>query len=308
MIKRRARRRSWTIEEDNKLKEFYPFKNFKELIKILPNQSISSIRWRASKLSIKKIGYAWNDEKDQKLKFLWENAKSRKEICHSFPNYSWNCLRKRAEFLKLKTNVIRNRFGDLSNLLNDSLESYYWMGFVAADGWINHKTGQLVMQLSNKDKDHLQLFANFLNTSVKDVPRNMSRVTVQDKILAPQIINKFGFQNHKTLNPPNINFKGDKFIAFFTGFIDGDGSIILQGNKSSIRVEIHANWLNTLKQFLEQIHIDLGFNIPIRDLAKINSYGYAAGGLYRKDIVKKFKNKILELEIPFLKRKWDRIK
>jgi len=43
-------------------------------------------------------------------------------------------------------------------------------------------------------------------------------------------------------------------------------------------------------------------------IVSINSNGYTSGGLYRKDIVKKFKNKILELKIPFLKRKWDRIK
>ena len=59
-----------------------------------------------------------------------------------------------------KVNENNERSSNLSILLDDSFESFYWMGFILADGCFFENRLQITLAI--KDKEHLQSFANYV--------------------------------------------------------------------------------------------------------------------------------------------------
>jgi hypothetical protein len=219
------------------------------------------------------------------------------------------------------------RKGSLKSLLNESLTAYYWIGFILADGWISHKTGQLVVGISEKDKDHLKKLALFLNTeshlireekdtdffgaSYKCKPKY--RVAVQDPNVTMRIIKKFGFLSQKTFNPPKMDFNKmtkNKFLSFFTGYVDGDFNISLakhrKGFRNCIRVECHKNYIPFLNILEQELYKRLKFTL-LRSHVYKNKKGFAMWYISKQLLIRKLKNLVNNLNIPVLERKWDNV-
>jgi len=57
--------------------------------------------------------------------------------------------------------IVRKKLADLSPLLNETLEAYYWMGFIMADGHLS-KQNRLTVTLAIKDSDHLLKLKEFV--------------------------------------------------------------------------------------------------------------------------------------------------
>lgn len=128
--------------------------------------------------------------------------------------------------LKRDSNVRRN--SNLEILLNDNIISFYWIGFIMADGHISNRR-RLKIELSIKDKLHLLTFCKYINTSnikynsnITNFGNHMSiKTEVRDIIHVKQICDKFDLHSNKTMNPPNFsnfNFTNEQIMAIINWF------------------------------------------------------------------------------------------
>jgi hypothetical protein len=205
---------------------------------------------------------------------------------------------------------IGNRKGDLTNLLHENLISYYWIGFILADGHIT-KSNQLVVVSANKDKLHLEKLAYFLNGHVKECKRSpngignykgsektYTRLAIQDKILGNQLKEKFDISNQKTYIPPRYLSRLDdlKLLSLIIGFIDGDGSVT---KYKGIKIECHSSWREVLLLF--KAIIEKTFLIPVR-ISLLDSK-YCSIHL-RQELFYVLKKFAMENGLPIMERKW----
>lgn len=193
------------------------------------------------------------------------------------------------------------RKGDCSILLNDNPLTYYWLGFIMADGHF-YKYKRLKVALGSKDRDHLLKLKDFLKVeSHRDYPA-YSEFSVMDSESIGKLCMKFHIQQNKTEKPCNICWiKKDLITALFIGFIDGDGSIRKQtGRKDAcIWIKCHRAWLGNLDIFSQAI---LG-----RNQAYLNKDGYANLNIGNHLILKQLKQYAIDHQLPKLERKWNNI-
>ena len=186
-------------------------------------------------------------------------------------------------------------------LLNENLETYYWIGFILADGSIK-SNNRLVVSLSNKDAEHLEKLGCYISTNIK-YSKQVVSLSAMSVAAIPRLCEKFDIKQDKTYNPPDINLikkiEHDKILALIIGFIDGDGSIKNQWKRKdfSIAIKNHSSWLYILNYFSDII--------TNKKLAKINSKGYASLHITRCSDIIKLKNFAIEKKLPILERKWD---
>lgn len=204
---------------------------------------------------------------------------------------------------KKKVEENGDRSANLKILLEDSYESFYWMGFILADG--NFHKDRLQVTLGIKDKEHLRKLANYLEYKLPMAETNIN-ISIKSKNLdiSPLICQKFDIKESKTYNPPLTikNFALDFQYCLLAGFIDGDGNIQNQTGRQdfSLRIKNHASWISILKEFNELID---GTN----NFTKIENSGYAILTISNTEILKNFRRKIESFNLPLLRRKWDKI-
>lgn len=191
---------------------------------------------------------------------------------------------------------------DLSLLLEETPEAYYWVGFLLADG--HFENGRVSFHLALKDSDQVKKFANFIKWSGKLQDRGELGIGVAAKHteVVEELCKKFDIKQNKTYNPPKTILNHDKELLkyLFIGFIDGDGNIEKQykRNDSFIRIKVHKSWERILKEFCVIIEYDTKH-------VKINKQGYCELYISNSNIVTKLKKEVKN--IPVLKRKWDKI-
>lgn len=176
-------------------------------------------------------------------------------------------IREYARRLGLVRRIQGNRKGTLAPLLSETLQSFYWLGFYAADGYIS-KGGHFQCGQRTKDKDRIDALAAFLKTGVYEIeragiggfkPGRYFRVNVQDRVLGLQIRNLFKITNKKTYDGIELEFMktGDiRNVAFLVGFIDGDGNRLIR--RTGIQATCHLAWKRVfhelIKKLPEQLH------------------------------------------------------
>jgi len=237
--------------------------------------------------------------------------KCGKELYYS-SNTAYNYgIRKNCLCRSCATKLYAKRLGDASFLLDNSNESFYWIGFILADGSINNNV-RLSITLSRKDKAHLEKLSKRLNINVDDINTVLngkiypqSTISIMHTDIFSVLSEKYMIKQNKTMNPPDISVFNDlsyeQLLSIFTGFIDGDGSINKKYKRkdSQIRVQIHHSWIN----FLSFFNAQLGLNGHI----SINKSGYVLLQISDFRSCKLIKEKILSLNIPFMERKWNNI-
>lgn len=193
-----------------------------------------------------------------------------------------------------------HRCGDLTKLLEDTYESYYWIGFLLADGCFSN--GRLRIDLAIKDKEHLLKLASFLSYTgtIMETDKKIG-LAIKDIDTVEAICNKFNILKQKTYNPPsNLHtFQKDYLYCILAGFIDGDGSIQNQSGREDffLRIKNHSSWLEVLRLFSSLI--------SQKETVKINSKGYAELIVTNTKYLQQLKSKILYYNLPILSRKWD---
>ena len=148
------------------------------------------------------------------------------------------------------------RLSDLSILLEDTPETFYWMGFLLADGHFEEK--RIIVGLSEHDREHLEKFAKYINYTGKlsvrkREPHNSVYLSAMDSEVVVKLREKFDIKSNKTIEPPKTLkwIPDDLFLCLMAGFIDGDGSI----NESSIRIKVHSVWFNILSEFCNRLKL-----------------------------------------------------
>lgn len=196
------------------------------------------------------------------------------------------------------------RKNKLENLLNESHESYYWLGFLFADGHFSDKN-RLKLSLSVKDRDHLIKFKDFIDYDTNLINDSfwmhgkeyfISSFSIMDTNTVSILKNKYDIKSNKTENPPNLTSLTDDYkFCFMIGFIDGDGSIQYQTGREDCKISVkcHSSWLNNLEYLFGS--------------ARINNNGYAYHCTANNEILRDWKRKALGFNLPIMPRKWDKI-
>jgi len=134
-----------------------------------------------------------------------------------------------------------------------SEDQAYWLGFMAADGYIT-QSGRMWLagiQLKNDHLEHLRLLGRFFDREpyLKSTRRpngrvdNMASLGINSRYLVEQL-NNIGVVFNKTLSPElarTFNHVPDHLLHHFVrGCFDGDGSAVLTA-KRRVRVEFSGN-------------------------------------------------------------------
>lgn len=189
----------------------------------------------------------------------------------------------------------------------------YWAGFIAADGYVDEDKNILSITLSSKDKEHLEQIKNCLNS---DYQLRLGKVFLH-KTNKEYDTNGFHFASEQTVSdlnrnwgihqkktssirfPQNLSEENKK--SYLCGYIDGDGSIVVLGQKrNKLQLSICGNeeFLNGVVLFLKDNGIKIVNNI------------YRSKGIYNFSVNGKKAIEILDFlydeEIPLLRRKWDK--
>jgi hypothetical protein len=196
----------------------------------------------------------------------------------------------------------------LENLLSETNESYYWLGFLLADGHFSDKN-RLSVVLSAKDTDHLTKFLNFLetdvelrefnNTSIWKGIKNThpaASIKIMDTNTLQILKERYDIKSDKTHNPPKLkNLTNTQKFCLMVGFIDGDGSVQYQTGRTDCKISIkcHSTW----KEILEYLF----------GSCRINNAGYAYHCTADNEIIREWKREALKLNLPLMSRKWDKV-
>jgi len=226
-------------------------------------------------------------------------------------NKSIHAIQEWARKRGLKRKVSTKRKGKLSNLLDGSLLSFYFLGFFAADGYIS-KNGHFM--LSQKHKEDIEPLANFLETEVKTIKKSPGynnfyhmnyRVAIYDKRVGQQINFMFGIQDKKTYTEIKLDFikSSEQAMAFLIGYIDGDGSI----TKYRIRCQSHKNWFNVYKILHTKLDNSICNEIVLYLEYKNQQKDDFATLRIKSKGCKILKQFALENNLPIFQRKWSNI-
>lgn len=140
--------------------------------------------------------------------------------------------------------VILNNYGSLIGytydetfFLNDTSESFYWAGFIAADGNVSSKTNTMTIGLAGKDALHLEKFKKSIGTNskivIKDVKMGYKYFTKASiRITSSKIkgsLVRFNIVPQKTniYVMPNFILTHKYLHHFLRGYFDGDGSFFI---------------------------------------------------------------------------------
>lgn len=203
----------------------------------------------------------------------------------------------------------------MHKLLQDTPESYYWAGFLLADGCAKRQNG-IRLQLAEKDADHIKTYAKFINNN-----QNINKVTNNNFIsyyidfinrdVVTKFRTKFDWRDKKTHNPPTTNIikwlDTNLFLSLLIGYIDGDGCIQYQSGRvdPKISIHIHNSWLDFVNTINNRLNL-------IYDYTSIKPPRMLKTGFVRYDIgcfrtIKKLKQFGLDNKLPILERKWNKI-
>jgi hypothetical protein len=254
----------------------------------------------------------WTKEEKKILKKYYKK-KDKKELMELLPNRSWAAINQYSQKLNIKRSYDTVRTTNVKKLIEETPEAYYWMGFLMADGHFTEK--RIIVGLSIKDVDHIKKFAKFISADYSEGNKKCCgkyygscSVSAANSDIVPLLREKFKIHSNKTHNPCDITWikNNGLLLSLIIGFIDGDGSISRQTNRTDtfLRIKCHSSWLFNL-QFISDI-ICKDCNLK-PNIAAINRQGYAAVAFSNSIILKFLKKKGKDLKLPVLKRKWDRV-
>lgn len=112
----------------------------------------------------------------------------------------------------------------------DTEAKAYWLGFLLADGCIRNNSVTLTINLAKRDKLHLVMFLDHLESNylIKPAPKKIVSVSLTSKQLTGRLHELGIVANKKT---PFTKFSDSLLHHYWRGVIDGDGCITWQKHK-----------------------------------------------------------------------------
>jgi hypothetical protein len=167
----------------------------------------------------------------------------------------------------------------------DNEESFYWAGFLAADGCLYKKQNskRLVLSLSEKDLNHIQLFKIAINYNgpisksitkhslINNKWKDSTKYTIS--ISSDQLfndLNRFNLIQRKThvYDMPDWLITHKLVNHFIRGYFDGDGCITFSKLPRKAEINIRGT-ISVLTQFMNIFENNLHLNSKVKP--KINS-------------------------------------
>jgi len=224
------------------------------------------------------------------------SKKSKNELMSEL-KLSWSYIQKLAHLFDIKREFNEsNKSFDLKRLLDGSNESLYWIGFILADGHIS-KSNTIQINLHKKDYQHLNRLITYLDSKTNIlIKENIVRCVLTDVPSVLCLKKMFNWSSNKTKNPVEIpNLNDNQLFSLIIGFIDGDGSI----ESKRLAVKCDKSWENILMRFYTHL---------TGEQKKFNYVGNCSiFYILKKAILRNIKNKSISLNLPIMKRKWDKI-
>jgi hypothetical protein len=189
----------------------------------------------------------------------------------------------------------------------DTEEKAYWLGFFYADAYNKEKTGQLIIELQERDRSHLLKCAKFFGQPREPFkqPKNKGKYTayrleLNSRYLSNSLKSK-GCHGAKSFNivfPPWLDYSLNHH--FIRGYFDGDGCIYVHQDQLGIEIISTKEMLDHIKQSLEQLKIRPHISHP--EKYTNNTYRMDFGGSRQ---VKRFCDWIYQDAMIYLARKHD---
>lgn len=289
------------------LEKLYPTETPIEDIAKQVNLSVNTLKCYASSLGLSRPKLdSWNKLPKHEEQAIIKNyqygdldalAKTLGKTKHAITEWA----RRRG----IKRMVVGNRKGDLTPLLDESLQSFYWLGLLASDGYVS-KDGHVMFSQGEKDRDIVSKFADYVDSSVYEYitesgysgnKRTIYRVNVKDKDIGPTIRKMWGMSDDdvKTYSGISSDFieSEDQAKAFLIGFFDGDGHLTRYKGGN---LEVHGNWMTFLNNLFAKLNCS--------SLAKVNKRGYAHAYI-SVNLMKELKQFIDQHSLVHNERKWN---
>ena len=201
------------------------------------------------------------------------------------------------------------RDNSLDKLINNkSLETFYWIGFILADG--SFYNNRFEFGLKEEDTNVLEAFAKYIDfkgtIKHKDSTKS-SRIQFNNKPSIERFMKEYGFNYDKTYNPCFFesfkNYSKEQITSLLIGIIDGDGNIQENGSTyaNTITITAHKLW----KSFYESLLTYL--EIPLHILEKEDDNCITIR-ICRREYCIALKQFIINNNLFYFSRKWNIIK
>lgn len=191
----------------------------------------------------------------------------------------------------------------------NSLEWYYILGFLMADGNFRSSNNRVRLRLQKSDKESICKIANIIGCSIVECKNSIGIDFCCNTI--QNIIKEYSISDTKTYNPCDISsIKGKELVAFSIGFIDGDGCIGYRSDnkKPKITIKLHSSWYDNLTYISNELYNYFGIeNYPHPIIVKRNNKRYAQITFGNQIILRKLFEFINENLIPVMERKWNKL-
>lgn len=224
------------------------------------------------------------------------------------------------EFDKLnKLRSVNSKYSCDHNFFSrDNEQSFYWAGFLAADGCV-YKRGEnrtLIISLAEKDTDHLLMFKNHINYDgviySSTSKHSLKNPKWNDSIKKTLSISSDSiFDNLKRFNlEPNKTkiytfpqwLKSHPLVNhYMRGYVDGDGSWFEDKSRNRICFELRGN-----KEFLQDYRSILESNLDIKSRTTVTTPDSTSKiKYYGKHLVPQVADFLYKDATIYLQRKYD---
>lgn len=270
----------WSDEEIGYLLEHYIDMEYSEIGTHLC-RSEGAVRAKCFDLGLYKKELPWTDKE---ISFVKDNYKEMtiSEIAEIL-NRSPNAIRLKANRMGFKKSPYHCDYHYFDKI--DTEEKAYWLGFIAADGWVNKNeracSGAVGIELQYGDINHLKKFNKCINGNYKitDRWRECTISTIPGKtahsctirifsLIMYEALEKYGLAGNKTYNMKMPQLREDLYRHFLRGYFDGDGRFGLSNNR------IWVSFITASKSFNDDlIHFISSLDIGINEFSYTNDYG-----------------------------------
>lgn len=296
-------RKKWSKEEDAILLKNYKISSNENLSIILTGRTISSIINRKNQLYISK---KWTKEEDEIIKKYFHDTPAY-TLVKLLNGRTYKSILSRAFILNVKSKdrtKRKHRYKQNDNFFHEyNTVNCYWAGFIAADGFVDKNKSYLSIKISKNDIHHLIKFKKVLKSNAPILTNNNCVIlTIYSKKIVQDLESKFNIINKKSLiySPPTNLTTFNEKLSFIVGVIDGDGSILNLNNKLRIVMLGTYSLMSWCKDFFNTIESD-----SVSLYRKDNIYVLTINKLTKIQAIFNYVN---SLKLPFLIRKWEKIK
>jgi hypothetical protein len=252
---------------------------------------------------------SWSEEENELLRKEWPTS-DKSKIIELFPNREYKTIKGRASYLGIKKIESFKNLNKLSFLLEESCESFYWLGLLMADGHFSDRN-EIKLTMSEKDQCQIDKFCELTGTKSKRysdvesggyISRPFYTVSVMDNYTVAYLKDLYAIESNKTKKPCEIRgiCKGRFFIPWLAGFFDGDGCVLKdkKGTVNGLRIQIHSSWKENLDIISKSLE-----RYEIVSRSYIDTQGYARLVVFSQENILKLCKLVSKSDIPLLDRK-----